>query len=90
MQPAKGGTRRKYGGTVTRHELRKGDFVQAEKAGKIYRGWVSGDTDRQISISGANWKRIGQFTASKVQLLQRNTGLIVVPSIGLSDLVQRC
>lgn len=89
MQPAKGGARRKYGGTVTRHGLRKGDFVLAEKANKIYTGWVSGDTDRQISVSGADWKRIGQFTANKVQLLQRSTGLIVVPSIGLSDLVQR-
>lgn len=89
MQPAKGGIRRKYGGTVTRHGVRKGDFVLAEKASKTYTGWVSGDTDRQISVSGADWKRIGQFTANKVQLLQRSTGLIVVPSIGLSDLKQR-
>ena len=76
MLPAKGGLRRKYGGTVTRHGLRKGDYVIAEKAGKRYCGWVSGDTSRQISISNFNWKRLGQFTASKVTLIQRATGLI--------------
>jgi hypothetical protein len=84
--PSKGGKRRKYGGTVTRHNFRKGDKVVAEKAGKTYTGWCSGDTKTQISVSNANWKRIGQFTAKKVQLLQRSTGLIAVPSTGLSNL----
>jgi hypothetical protein len=73
---AKGGIRRKYGGTTTRHGVRKGDFLEAEKAGIIYRGWCSGDTERAISVSNASWKRSGQFTASKVKLLQRSTGLI--------------
>ncbi|MEQ9233593.1 RRXRR domain-containing protein [Coleofasciculus sp. E2-BRE-01] len=84
--PSKGGKRRKYGGTVTRHNFRKGDKVVAEKAGKTYTGWCSGDTKTQISVSNANWKRIGQFTAKKVQLLQLSTGLIAVPSTGLSNL----
>ncbi|MEQ8538790.1 MAG: hypothetical protein RIB93_15245, partial [Coleofasciculus sp. D1-CHI-01] len=84
--PSKGGKRRKYGGTVTRKVFSKGDKVIAEKAGKTYVGWCSGDTERQVSVSDANWKRLGQFTASKVQLLQRSTGLIVVPSTGLSNL----
>ena len=75
--PSKGGKRRKYGGTVTRHGFRKGDQVIAEKAGNTYTGWCSGDTERQVSVSDVNWKRLGQFTAKKVQLLQRNTGLIV-------------
>jgi hypothetical protein len=75
--PSKGGKRRKYGGTVTRHGFRKGDKVIAEKAGKTYIGWCSGDTERQVSVSDANWKRLGQFSAKKVQLLQRSTGLIV-------------
>jgi len=82
--------------------FRKGDKVIAEKAGKTYVGWCSGDTERQVSVSDANWKRLGQFTAKKVQLLQRSTGLIVrierlvsseveisrnvVPSPGLSNL----
>ncbi|XFA72047.1 RRXRR domain-containing protein [Thermosynechococcaceae cyanobacterium Okahandja] len=74
MLPAKGGVRRKYGGTTTRHGVRKGDFVRyprmrgqgaTEKAGRAYIGWVSGDTQRQISVSDANWKKLGQFTASK-------------------------
>ncbi len=89
--PSKGGKRRKYGGTVTRLMFRKGDKVIAEKAGKTYVGWCSGDTDRAVSVSDANWKRLGQFTAKKVQLLQRSTGLIVVPSTGpfKSPLIER-
>lgn len=77
MIPAKGGIRRKYGGTTTRHGFRKSDFVKAEMAGRIYYGWVSGDTERQVSVSDINWKRLGQFTASKVQLIRRSTGLLV-------------
>ncbi|MFH7024951.1 MAG: hypothetical protein ACHBN1_06015 [Heteroscytonema crispum UTEX LB 1556] len=77
MVPAKGGLRRKYGGTVTRHGFRKGDFVKAEQAGRTYYGWVSGGTEKQVSVSDASWKRLGQFTAKKVQLIQRSTGLIV-------------
>ena len=76
MLPSKGGNRRKYGGTTTRHNVRKGDYVEAQKAGITYRGWCSGDTAKQISVSDSSWKRIGQFTASKVKLLQRSTGLI--------------
>jgi hypothetical protein len=34
-----------------------------------------------------NWKRLGQFTARKVQLLQRSTGLLVKPHPGLSFLL---
>ena len=76
MQLSKGGNRRKYGGTTTRHGVRKGDYVEGIKAGITYRGWCSGDTAKQISISNAAWKRIGQFTASKVRLLRRSTNLI--------------
>jgi hypothetical protein len=86
MVPSKGGLRRKYGGTTTRHGFRKGDYVKAEMAGRVVKGWVSGDTERQLSVSNADWKRLGQFTAKKVQLLQRSTGLIVVPATGLSNL----
>ncbi len=76
MIPFKGGNRRKYGGTTTRHDFRKGDYVEAVKAGITYQGWCSGDTAKQVSISDSNWKRIGQFTSSKVRLLRRATGLI--------------
>ncbi|WP_374876238.1 RRXRR domain-containing protein [Microseira sp. BLCC-F43] len=62
MVPAKGGIRRKYGGTVTRHGLRKGDYVAATCGNKTYCGWVSGDTSKQVSVSDHNWKRNGQFS----------------------------
>jgi hypothetical protein len=76
MLPSQGGSRRKYGGTTTRHDLRKGDYVEAVKAGITYKGWCSGDTAKQVSVSDSNWRRTGQFTASKVKLLRRATGLI--------------
>jgi len=76
LQPAKGGKRRNYGGTVTRHDFRKGDLVRAEMAGRQCIGWVSGDTARQVSVSDINWKRLGQFAASKVELLRRSVNLL--------------
>ncbi len=79
---SKGGNRRKYGGTVTRHGLRKGDYVLAERKGVQYQGWCSGDTKTQISVSDINWKRLGQFSKNKVQLLRRSTGLICKQLIG--------
>jgi len=84
MIPTKGGKRRKYGGTTTRHNFRKGDLVKAEMAGRVCVGWVSGDTKKHVSVSDLNWKRLGQFTASKVQLLCRATGLLVSPQRYLS------
>ncbi len=77
MVPNKGGKRRKYGGSVTQHGYRKGDNVEAVKANKTYRGWVSGDTNTQVSVSNANWKRLGQFSKNKVRLIRRSTGLII-------------
>lgn len=73
MVPAKGGVRRKYGGSTTRHGVRKGDLVNSPKG----IGYVSGDTEKQVSVSEASWKRLGQITVSKVQLIRRSNGLIV-------------
>ncbi len=78
---AKGGIRRKYGGTVTRHSFRKGDFVETERKGLKYRGWVSGDTKTQVSVSDFNWKQLGQFSAKKTKLLKRSTRLICKPLV---------
>ncbi|WP_414622080.1 RRXRR domain-containing protein [Calothrix sp. CCY 0018] len=78
MVPSKGGNRRKYGGTTTRHGFRKGDFVKAIQGKKTFFGWVSGDTEKLVSVSDCDWKRLGQCTAKKVRLIQRNTGLIVL------------
>ncbi|MGK7945451.1 MAG: RRXRR domain-containing protein [Microcystaceae cyanobacterium] len=73
MLPSKGGLRRKYGGTTTDFDLRKGDWVDSPKG----MGYVSGQTKRQISVSDANWKRLGQIVVSKVTLIRRCNGLIV-------------
>ncbi len=73
MVPAIGGIRRKYGGSITRHGLRKGDLVHSPKG----IGYVSGDTEKQISVSNANWKRLGQIASSKVTLIRRSNGLVV-------------
>lgn len=86
MVPSIGGVRRKYGGTTTRHGFRKGDFVKAEQAGRVSYGWVSGDTERQVSVSDINWKRLAQFTVKKVQLIQRSTGLLVASTGKLLNL----
>ncbi len=56
----------------------KGDYVEATQGNKTYRGWVSGDTERAVSVSDHNWKRLGQFSKNKVRLLQRSTGLITL------------
>ncbi len=77
MVPSKDGKRRKYGGTVTRHGLRKGDYVEARQGDKTVTGWVSGDTKTQVSVSDQNWKRLGQFSKNKVRLIHRSIGLIV-------------
>ena len=37
---SKGGNRRKYGGTTTRHGFRKGDFVEATQGKKTFFGCV--------------------------------------------------
>ncbi len=87
MNPSSCGKRRKYGGTVTRHGFRKGDYVEATKAGITYRGWVSGDTKRQVAISDADWNRLGQFAAKNVRLVQRNAGLLVSSTRKLSKLM---
>ena len=79
---AKGGKRRKYGGTVTKYGFRKGDFVETERKGIKYRGWVSGDTKTKVSVSDISWKRLGQFSAKKTKLLKRSTNLICKPIYG--------
>jgi len=78
-QPAKGGKRRRYGGTTTPTKFRKGDYVEATIADRTYRGWVSGytSTENRISVSDFDWSRLGQFAISKTKLLVRNTGFLI-------------
>lgn len=77
--PAKGGIRKRHGGTITPYGFRKGDYVEAEKAGRIVRGYISGfsEANNVISVADHRWRRIGQFTVSKVRLLQRSSRLLI-------------
>jgi hypothetical protein len=80
-KPEKGGIRKRKGGTVTPFGFRSGDYVEAVKAGQTCRGWIGGFTDtaktKNLSVYSAAWKRIGQFSLSKVNLIQRSCGLCV-------------
>ncbi len=70
--------RKRKGGTVTPYGYRSGDLVRAQKAGKIHLGWIDGysEANKVVSVYDINWKRIGQFSLSKVQLLKRSTRLL--------------
>ncbi|WP_242038975.1 RRXRR domain-containing protein [Anabaena lutea] len=59
--------------------------IQTQK--KSFFGWVSGDTEKHVSVSDCNWKRFGQCTAKKVRLIQRNTGLIVLSTRKMFNLM---
>jgi hypothetical protein len=76
---AKGGIRKRRGGTTTPYIFRKGDYVEAEKAGRTVRGYISGFSEANgvLGIADHRWRRIGQFTVSKVRLLQRSCHLLV-------------
>ena len=78
MIPTKGGVRRKYGGTTTPFGIRKGDLVQY----KEQLGFCSGYTGKSISVSDHDWKRLGRFAVSKVNLVARSTNLICKKIIG--------
>ncbi len=79
--PELGGIRKRKGGTITPFGFRAGDYVETVKAGVTYRGWIGGFTDtaksKKLSVYDANWKRIGQFSLSKVKLLRRNNKLCI-------------
>lgn len=72
-----GGIRSRFGGTANGGFFRKGDWVEAEKARKVYRGWVCGlptETTKLVGVADPDGKRIGQFSPKKVRLLARSTG----------------
>jgi hypothetical protein len=83
QNPAKGGIHKRHGGTTTPWGLRKGDYVEATKADRTIRGYVSGYTQtakvQAISVANAHWHRLGQFAVSKIRLLARSTRLLVTP-----------
>lgn len=73
--------RKRKGGTVSPFGFRSGDLVKASKAGQMVKGWIGGFTNsektKNVSIYDHNWKRVGQYALSKVELLQRSTGICV-------------
>lgn len=75
----KGGVRLRFGGTCNGGYFRKGDYVEAKMAGKIYRGWVCGlptEKTPKVGVQDARGNRIGQFVPSKVHLLQRSGNIL--------------
>lgn len=74
MVPAKGGIRRKYGGSTTPFNVRKGDLIRYQNVV----GYCSGYTGNSVSLSDSAWKRLGKFSSKKVELIRRSTGLIAV------------
>ncbi len=72
--------RKRKGGTITPFGFRSGDYVEALKAGSIYRGWIGGFTNaktKNVSIYNLEWKRIGQFSVNKVKRIKRASRLLV-------------
>ena len=65
------------------HRPRRGCLgVRTEQeAGVIYRGWIGGFTNteksKKLSLYDHYWKRIGQFSLSKVKLLRRSNKLCI-------------
>lgn len=80
--PDKSGARKRKGGTITPFGFRVGDLVKASKSKEVYIGYIGGftntDKSKNVSIYDYSWKRISQFTPSKVKLLRRSNGLCVV------------
>lgn len=76
---SKGGIRKRKGGTVTPFGFRSGDLVVATKGKKTVKGYIGGysEVNKVVSIYNHDWKRYGQFSVSKTNLLRRSNGLCV-------------
>ena len=78
--PSQGGRRKRKGGTVTPFGFRSGDYVQATKGKLTAKGYIGGysEVNKVVSLYDHNWKRIGQFSVSKTQLIKRSNGLCLM------------
>jgi hypothetical protein len=77
--PSQGGNRKRKGGTITPFGFRSGDLVKATKGKLTVNGYVGGysEPNRVVSVYDVNWKRVGQFSVSKITMLRRSNGLCV-------------
>ncbi|MEL7035196.1 MAG: reverse transcriptase N-terminal domain-containing protein [Cyanobacteria bacterium J06592_8] len=73
--PDQTGTRKRKGGTITPFGFRIGDLAKGFKGNQEFLGYVGGFTptakSKSISLYSWDWKRIGQFSPKKVELIRR-------------------
>jgi hypothetical protein len=76
QNPQMGGVRPAYGGTTSKRNIRKGDFVEAKVKGEKIRGWACSFSDTQIGVADFLGKRFAIPTVRNVKLMHKATGVL--------------